>query len=300
MLFHPPGDLGEQVRDSTGPLLQQLRGDLSGAGAGHDRLQHILVGVDAVGDGEVGVDAPIEDGHPAEREAHRGGGAENEIGSHLQLLQIDIGLVEAVEEDEAVRAGLGQATCHEGDGAEVGPQLHGDGYLHALAHLAEDIKVHLLHLRAGDEWVGGNVVDVQLERVGARLLHEPGVARPAAGRSAVEAGDHRDVDRLLRLSDRLQIGIRVELEGDGLWEVGERLGVALGTIGQVVIELQALLSDLLLEERRHHDRRRAGIFELLDAIRRARQRRGGRDNRVLQGQAQVSRAQIHVDAPSSA
>ena len=44
-------------------------------------------------------------------------------------------------------------------------------------------------------------VDVQLERVSARLLDLPGIGQPAAKRAAVEASDDWDVDCRFRLGN---------------------------------------------------------------------------------------------------
>ena len=44
----------------------------------------------------------------------------------------------------------------------------------------DQVDVLLLHLLAGDVGVDGDVVDVQLQRVGAGLLHLLGVLEPAA------------------------------------------------------------------------------------------------------------------------
>jgi hydrogenase maturation protein HypF len=54
--------------------------------------------------------------------------------------------------------------------------------------------VPLLDVPAGEVRVAGDVVDVQLDRGRAGILHRPGVGRPAAERDAVEAADHGHLD----------------------------------------------------------------------------------------------------------
>ena len=59
--------------------------------------------------------------------------------------------------------------------------------------------------------------------------------------------------RLLGLGDVLEILLRAEAELLRLGEVGERFGEALGAVLQVMVQLGAVLAQLLLEERVEHD-----------------------------------------------
>ena len=69
--------------------------------------------------------------------------------------------------------------------------------------------------------VAGQVVDVQLDRGGAGVLHRPGVVGPAAGRDAVEAADHGDLDGGRRALEQAQVAARAGLVLGGFGEVGE-------------------------------------------------------------------------------
>ena len=63
---------------------------------------------------------------------------------------------------------------------KYGPSLTATGMRHFVLHGLDQVDVLLLDLLAGDVGVDRDVVDVQLQRVGAGLLHLLGVAEPAA------------------------------------------------------------------------------------------------------------------------
>ena len=111
---------------------------------------------------------------------------------HLERVGVDLGLQEAVEEHEPVRARLVEAVGHLAERAEVRAELHGDRHADRLLDAAQDVDVALLDVAAGGARVAGEVVDVQLDRGRAGLLHRARVVDPAARRDAVQAADHRD------------------------------------------------------------------------------------------------------------
>ena len=74
----------------------------------------------------------------------------------------------------------------------------------------------------------GQVVDVQLDRGRAGVLHRHGVVGPTARRDAVEAADHRDVDGGHGALEQAQVGARAGLLFGLVREVRQRLGEALG------------------------------------------------------------------------
>ena len=116
------------------------------------------------------------------------------LGHHGERLGVDVGLQEAVEQHQPVRAGLVQPQRHLAGRAEVRAQLDRHRHADRVLDPRQDVDVALLDVAARDVRVAGQVVDVQLDRGGAGVLHRPRVVGPAAGRDAVEAGDHRDVD----------------------------------------------------------------------------------------------------------
>ena len=77
---------------------------------------------------------------------------------------------------------------------KYGPSLTATGMLHRRLDRGEDLDVAAARRPAApDQRVTGQVVDVQLDRGGARLLHGGRVVGPAARGDAVQAGDDRDV-----------------------------------------------------------------------------------------------------------
>ena len=115
--------------------------------------------------------------------------------------------------------------------------------------------------------VGGNEVDVQLQRIRTSLRHLLRVIDPAALGHAVQAGDDRNLQRLLRLADVLQVffGSKVVVTEVGI--VALRLGRNVRRLPQIAIEFVALDHDLLFKQRFQHHRGRTGIFQFAQVAR---------------------------------
>jgi hypothetical protein len=143
-------------------------------------LEHVFGGVDAAGDGEVGVHVAEQDRDPAQPETELGGRAEREVRHHLESLDVEIGLVEPVEEHEAVRTRLVELQGHVRDRAEEVRQLHREGDADRDANVAHQIGVHPLDRSTARQRIGRDEVDVQLKRVATRLLDASRVVDPAA------------------------------------------------------------------------------------------------------------------------
>jgi hypothetical protein len=142
--------------------------------------------------------------------------------------------------------------------------------------------------------------DVQLERVGPRLLHELRVVGPPAGRRAVERGDDGDADRLLDALDLFEVAVRTEREFVRRRQISRGLGERV-FMGVHVLHLRARLQgDLLLEERVHDDGRRTRILEAAHAVHAVNQGLRPGQQRVLQTQAEVIRGEVHGQAGSVA
>ena len=114
-----------------------------------------------------------------------------------------------------------------------------------------------LDLLAADLHVGGDEIDVQLQGVGPGFLDQLRVADPAAVGDAVEAADHRDLDRLLGLLRSARDSRPAPDGNPPLGEVREGLGEAVGPELMDAGELHLVVLDLLLEQRGEHDRGRA-------------------------------------------
>ena len=158
---------------------------------------------------------------------------------------------------------------------KCGLELHRHRHGHRVLDPRQDVDVALLDIPAGDVRVAGKVVDVQLDRGGAGILHRPGVAGPPAGGDAVEAADHRNVDGGRGALEQAQVAARAGLLFGRVREVRQRLCEGLGAgVGELRIQ-RRLTAQLLLEERGEDHRADAGVGEAPYAIDGLRQR--GRD-----------------------
>ena len=197
-----------------------------------------------------------------------------------ELLGIDVRLQEAIEQHQRVRPGLVEAQHHLAGRAEVGTQLDRDRHADGGLDVLQDIDVTLFDLAAGDLGITGEVVDVQLDRGGAGVLHRAGVFRPPFRGDAVEARDHGNVDGRdgALQQDQVTTGAAVLFDHGG--EVVQRLGKALGRLLDEPDGSRRLLSQLLLEQREHDDRPDAAVRQPLYAVEGVRQRRWGRHQRI--------------------
>ena len=243
-----------------------------------------------------------EDRQPPERQAQLRGVGERDPGRHVERVQVNVRLVEAVEQHQAVRPRLHDLTGEVREGRVVGRELDGERDRDRRPDLGDEVDVGLLAPRRPDQRIGCDVVQVELQRVGAGVLHQARVPDPCAARVGVEAGDDRDRDALLGLLDPLEIALPDTLELGDVGEVVERLGELLRALVEGAGQLDLVVEDLLLEQRGQDDGPDARVLELLHERRVAGQRRGGRDDGGSQVQPQVSGPKIggHASVPFSA
>ena len=254
MLHQPGAELILNAAQSLRPVAQQHRHHLGDAGSGHQQPHHIAAAMHAAAGGQIEGLAAVQQGDPAQGQAQVVGGGEQQVGAQHQLFNVDVRLVEAVEQHQAIGARQHQAAGHGAQVGEEGAELHRQGQAHLGAHLAHD----LLHLGfdrgAAELGIGGQGIDVQLQGRGAGGLDAAGRLHPAAGVTAVEAGDHRDRQLTAGLLDQAQIGVRPLVHHRPLGQVAEGLAVALLPLAGMPVQGQLLLLDLLLEQRMQHHR----------------------------------------------
>ena len=152
----------------------------------------------------------------------------------------------------------------------------------------------MFHTRARLVGIGGDEVDVQLDRVGSGLLQPSRVLRPAAHRDPVQACDHGDLEFELRRLQVAQVGVGAGVVVLERRHVGGRLCEAVRSDLERAVDLHLLVLDLLLEQGREHDRRRPGVLELSEGFDPLAERRGRGHDRVRQFQTQVARAEVAV------
>ena len=294
MLLEPLGELLAQGREVRRAALEERRDELDGVGAGHHRLDDVGDGVDAAGAGERRLHLGRQHGEPDEAQRQLGRAREVDLAADLQLLDVDVGLVEPVEEHEAVGARLVELRGEVGERGVVRGELHRHRDADGLADRLHHLDGPQLHLRARLLRVGAEGEDVELEGVGPRVLDELGVLQPAARGVAVERADDGHGHGLLHLAQVLEVLVRAEVERLGAREVGEGLGEGLA-VGLGVDEGRHLLPvDLLLEDRVHGDGGGARVLELADGVEVVHEGRGPRHQGVGQLEAEVGRAEVHV------
>ena len=165
-----------------------------------------VAGVDAGGGGQRdgGAELRPQDGDPAQGQPQLPGLAQLDPGDDVERLEVEVGLVEAVEQHQPVGAGVDDLLREVGHRRVVGAELHGQRDRATAERTAPTISRSSCSTSCGrPRRIGGHPVEVELERIGAGVLQQPGVARPSRRGGGVQAGDDRD--RQLGL-ERLQPG----------------------------------------------------------------------------------------------
>ena len=293
VFFHPFQKFGLHGRQVADAVPEQCRGHHGHARSGHHRLQHVQAGVHAAGDRQVGLDLPVKNRHPVEAQQQFVRRAQDEVGNNFQVFQVEVRLIEAVEQNQGIRARLVQALGRVGQRAEVGADFYGHGNADAGFHLRDQVNVHLFHLAAAHFGVGGNEIDIQFQGIGAGFLDLLCVPHPAARGSAVQAADDGDLHGLLGATQVLEIAVGAQVVPRHVGDVRQRFRKAFRSLPQEVIQRVAFHLDLLLEQGGKHDGGGSGVFHAPDIANIFRKRRSGNNERVLQGQTQVFRSQVN-------
>ncbi len=92
-------------------------------------------GVHTAGDRQVRLNLPVKNRHPVEAQQQFVRRAQDEVGNDFQVFQVEIRLIEAIEQNQRIRAGLIQAPGRVGQRAEVGADFYGHGNVNAGLHL---------------------------------------------------------------------------------------------------------------------------------------------------------------------
>ena len=202
---------------------------------------------------------------------------------------VDVRLVEAVEQDDPVGSGRIQLPRDVAERREEWGNFHGEGNFHQLLQLADGGRQLVLDRRARDAQIGDHLIEVQFQRVGAGLFDDTGEGQPRRTGRAVERRDDRDAHGPLHATDVL--GVRVG---------GERVVVGAGKMregaGPFGVQRVPLMDapragqrDLLLEQRRDHDRGAPAVLEPLDRVEIEAERRRAGDERMGESKARETK-----------
>ena len=109
--------------------------------------------------------------------------AELDAGDDVEGVEVEVGLVEAVEQHESVGAGVDDPGREVGHRRVVRAELDGQRDADLGADRGDDVEVGGLDVGRGAVGIGGDVVEVELDGVGAGVFDEPRVAGPATRRA---------------------------------------------------------------------------------------------------------------------
>src|ERR1035441_10264271 len=102
----------------------------------------------AAGDGEVGVDVSKQNCSPVKTEQQLVWAAEGEPRDNGEVVNVEVGLIEAIEENKSVDAGFDKLRGEIGDAAELRRQFDRDGNLDRGTDLADKFDQLLLNFAA--------------------------------------------------------------------------------------------------------------------------------------------------------
>jgi hypothetical protein len=102
VLLHPALHPRQHDAEVLDAVLQERGGHHGNVGAGHHALQYVTGVVHAAGDGDVGLYLVIQNGCPVETETQLVWAAQYQVRCDLHLLQVEIRLIKAVEDDHPI------------------------------------------------------------------------------------------------------------------------------------------------------------------------------------------------------
>ncbi len=180
MLNHPRAQIGQDVADPVDAIGQQFGGQHRHIRAGHHGLKQVVRSMHSASQREIERDAPVKHGDPAKRQAQIVRGAEMQVGHYLKLLQVEVGLVEAIEQHQRSSAGIGEAAGHMRQRGKERAELNRYRDVYARTDITHQRDIRIFQFRAAKIRIGWQIVDVQLERIGAGLLNPLRILDPSA------------------------------------------------------------------------------------------------------------------------
>src|SRR3954464_5551443 len=95
--------------------------------------------------------------------------------------------------------------------------------------------------------IGRQIIDIELERIGAGLLNLASIVNPAADRDAVETANDRNVHSPFGIVYVAQIGIGADVVARHIGKITQRLGEALRANIEIVVKQMALPLNLFFK-----------------------------------------------------
>ena len=153
----------------------------------------------------------MQNGDPKQGQAYLAGGTQTKRRFDFQILDVNIGLVEAVEQHQGIGPGFIQTLRHISHGTEERAEFERNGNADSRFDCFQNIDVTLFQFVAGRIQIGFDRVDIQLKPISTRLLHLLGIVDPAVSSHTVQTGNNRHIDCFRSIMQQLKIAFRANL-----------------------------------------------------------------------------------------
>jgi len=208
----------------------------------------------------------LKNGEPAKAQQQFVAARQLQVRPYGQVTDVDVRLEKTIEQDEAASAGLVERPGQVAECREERRKLDRERNCELGLEILDDLFQAVLDGRSRLIEVGDDFVHVQLERVGACLLDQPGELQPHFRGRAIEGADHRDIDGGFHPTHVLEVFVRAERVHFRFRKVrddGRELAIQ---AVHVTDPVGFLLRDLLLEQRVEHDGGAAAVLQAADGI----------------------------------
>ena len=149
VLFHPVAEFALNVTQVVDTMSHKRRAHHGDVGADHQQLDDVLGAMHSAGGGELRLHVAVQNSDPGERQAQCLRGAQQHIRANFQFLEINVGLVEAVEQDQSIGAGVVKTVRHVGHVAEERAQLNRDWNRDGGLYRLHNVDVSVLDVGCG-------------------------------------------------------------------------------------------------------------------------------------------------------
>jgi len=127
MRFEPALEVGPELSKPVETVREHLGNQLHAVGAGHDHFHDVLDRVDPTAHREAQLQLCRQDCQPAQPQQDVSRGRQLETMRHLELLEVDVGLIEPIEKHEPIGVGALESPREVRERRVVRGELHSEG-----------------------------------------------------------------------------------------------------------------------------------------------------------------------------
>ena len=160
MLLEPSGEIHFDSLDMCDAMTHERAAQHGHVGAGHDQFDYVLRLINAARGGKIGSDISIKNSNPMQRQSHVGRCAQRQVWRDRHFLQIDVGLIESIKQNEAIHIERVQTGCDVREAAKVRAEFHRERDLGGSSDATNNVDVDVFDSAAGDVVSRGYLVDV--------------------------------------------------------------------------------------------------------------------------------------------